>query len=110
MITVTAFRWVPPLAQGLVRDLRVRWALEEAGIPYREKLIGTKDQASSEYRGWQPFGQVPAIEDGELRLFESGAIVLEIAERSEALMRSEEHTSDLQSLMRISYAVVCLKK
>lgn len=89
MITVTAFRWVPPLAQGLVRDLRVRWALEEAGIPYREKLIGVKDQASPEYRGLQPFGQVPAFEDGDLRLFESGAIVLEIAERSQALLPAD---------------------
>ncbi|HYG44763.1 MAG TPA: glutathione S-transferase family protein [Bordetella sp.] len=86
MITLTAFRWVPPFAQGQVRDLRVRWALEEAGIPYRERLIGTKDQASPEYRALQPFGQVPAIEEGELRLFESGAIVLEIAERNTALL------------------------
>ncbi|MBV7482636.1 glutathione S-transferase family protein [Bordetella sp. BOR01] len=89
MITLTAFRWVPPFAQGQVRDLRVRWALEEAGIAYRERLIGTKDQASPEYRALQPFGQVPAIEEGELKLFESGAIVLEIAERSTALMPSD---------------------
>jgi len=86
MITLTAFRWVPPFAQGLVRDLRVRWALEEAGIPYRERLIGTADQASAPYRALQPFGQVPAIEEDGLQLFESGAIVLEIAARSEALM------------------------
>ena len=89
MITLTAFRWVPPFAQGLVRDLRVRWALEEAGIPYEEKLIGVKDQASPEYRTLQPFGQVPAIEDGDLKLFESGAIVLEIAERSDALLPAD---------------------
>src|SRR5262249_11585347 len=85
-IKVTAFRWVPPFAQGLVRDLRVRWALEEAEIPYQEWLIGPEDQASAAYRALQPFGQVPAIETGELRLFESGAIVLHIAEGSEALM------------------------
>ncbi|WP_254923965.1 glutathione S-transferase N-terminal domain-containing protein [Bordetella genomosp. 4] len=59
MITLTTFRWVPPFAQGLVRDLRVRWALEEAGIPYEEKLIGVKDQTSPEYRALQPFGQSP---------------------------------------------------
>src|SRR5580704_11152167 len=85
MITLTAFRWVPPFAQGLVRDFRVRWALEEAGIPYRERLIGSEDQATAANRALQPFGQVPAIETDELKLFESGAIVLHIAERSEAL-------------------------
>jgi glutathione S-transferase len=89
MITLSAFRSVPPFAQGLVRDLRVRWALEEAGIPYRERLIGPEDMASAGYRALQPFGQVPAIETGELKLFESGAIVLHIAERSQALMPSD---------------------
>jgi glutathione S-transferase len=88
MITLTAFRWVPPFAQGLVRDLRVRWALEEAGIPYETRLIGPEDQATADYRALQPFGQVPAIETDGLRLFESGAIVLHVAERSDALMPS----------------------
>jgi len=91
MITLNAFRWVPPLAQGLVRDLRVRWALEEAGIPYQEKLIGPEDQATAAYRALQPFGQVPAIESGDLKLFESGAIVIHIAERSDALMPSDSN-------------------
>ena len=63
MITLTAFRSVPPFAQGVVRDLRVRWALEEAGLPYRERLIGPQDQATAAYRALQPFGQVPAIEE-----------------------------------------------
>jgi glutathione S-transferase len=85
MITVSAFRWVPPFAQGLVRDLRVRWALEEAGLPYQENLIGPEDQTSIAYRALQPFGQVPAIETDDIRLFESGAIVLHIAEKSPAL-------------------------
>lgn len=89
MITLTAFRSVPPFAQGLVRDLRVRWALEEAGIPYQEKLLGPGDQATAAYRALQPFGQVPAIESGDLKLFESGAIVIHIAEGSEALMPSD---------------------
>jgi len=88
-ITVTAFRWVPPPARGLVRDLRVRWALEEAGLPYTAKLIGPKDQASAEYREWQPFGQVPAYAQDGLELFESGAIVLHIAEQSDALMPTD---------------------
>ncbi len=89
MITVTAFRWVPPFAQGLVRDLRVRWALEEAGLPYQEQLIGPEDKDSDEYRFLQPFGQVPAYRENGLELFESGAIVLHIAEQSEALMPSD---------------------
>lgn len=89
MVKVSAFRWVPPLAQGLVRELRVRWALEEAGLTYQERLIGPEDQASHAYRCLQPFGQVPAYEDNGLVLFESGAIVLHIAERCEALMPSD---------------------
>ncbi len=89
MITLSAFRMVPPFAQGLVRDLRVRWALEEAGIPYRERLIGRDDQETPAYRALQPFGQVPAIETDDLKLFESGAIVFHIAERSEALAPSD---------------------
>jgi glutathione S-transferase len=89
MITLSAFRWVPPLAQGLVRDLRVRWALEEAGIPYHERLIGPEDQSTAAYRALQPFGQVPAIESGDFKLFESGAIVIHIAERSDVLMPSD---------------------
>jgi len=89
MITLTAFRSVPPFARGLVRDFRVRWALEEARIPYRERLIGPEDLATAAYRALQPFGQVPAIETDELELFESGAIVLHIAERSETLMPSD---------------------
>ena len=89
MITLTAFRSVPPFVRGLVRDLRVRWALEEAGIPYRERLIGREDLATAAYRALQPFGQVPAIEEDGFKLFESGAIVLHIAERCEALMPAD---------------------
>jgi len=91
MIRVTAFRWVPPFAQGLVRDLRVRWALEEAGLPYEARLIGLDERDSRAHRAHQPFGQVPVYEEEEeggepFVLFESGAIVLHIAERSEALL------------------------
>jgi len=88
-ITVSAFRWVPPFAQGLVRDLRVRWALEEAGLAYTERLIGPEDQASASYRRLQPFGQVPSYEEDGLELFESGAIVLHVASRCEALMPAD---------------------
>ena len=75
-IRVTGFKWVPPFAQGLVRDLRVRWALEEAGLPYSEKLLGTGEQNSPEHRALQPFGQVPVYEEDGLTLFESGSILL----------------------------------
>jgi glutathione S-transferase len=91
MIRVTAHRWVPPFAQGLVRDLRVRWALEEAGLPYEENLIGPDDQKSDRYRALQPFGQVPVLEEDEAAMFESGAIVLHVAERSAALMPDDGH-------------------
>ena len=91
MITISAFGWVPPFAQGLVRDLRVRWALEEACLSYNERLIGPEEQASAAYRALQPFGQVPTYEDDEagISIFESGAIVLHIAERSEALLPAD---------------------
>jgi len=86
MITISAFRWVPPFAQGQVRDLRVRWALEEAGLPYRTRLLGQGDQDKPEYRALQPFGQVPIFEEAGEVLFETGAIVLHIGERSEGLL------------------------
>lgn len=86
MITISAFKWVPDFAQGQVRDLRARWALEEAGLPYKSRLLGQGDQDKPEYRAIQPFGQVPILEEGSFALFESGAIVLHIGERSEALL------------------------
>jgi glutathione S-transferase len=86
MITVTAFRWVPPIAHGLVKDLRVRWALEEAGLPYEVRLIGTETQETPAYLACQPFGQVPVYEEAGLVLFESGAIVQHIAQKGSALM------------------------
>lgn len=89
MITVSAFRWVPSFAQGQVRDLRVRWALEEAGLSYRSRLLEPGEQNSPEYRALQPFGQVPIFEEDGRVLFESGAIVLHVGERSEALLPSD---------------------
>ncbi len=88
-IKVSAFRWVPPVAQGLVRELRVRWALKEAGLVYEVRPIGPEDQASASYRRLQPFGQVPAYEEDGFVLFESGAILLHIAQKSESLMPSD---------------------
>ena len=84
-IKVSAYRWVPPFAQGLVRDLRVRWALEEAGMPYEERLLDFRNKPDG-YRKLQPFGQVPTFEEDGLVLFETGAIVLHIAERSTLLL------------------------
>ena len=86
MITISAFKWVPDFAKGQVRDLRVRWALEEAGLPYKARLLEQGDQDQPQYRALQPFGQVPIFEEDGLVLFESGAIVLHIGERSEALL------------------------
>jgi glutathione S-transferase len=90
VITISAFRWVPEFARGQVRDLRARWALEEAGLPYKTRLLEQGDQDKAEYRALQPFGQVPIIEEDDgLVLFESGAIVLHVGERSEALLPKE---------------------
>lgn len=86
MIQVSAFRWVPPFAQGQVRDLRVRWALNEAGLPHEARLLDLGEHKRPEYREAQPFGQVPVMWEEGRPMFESGAICLAIAERSEALM------------------------
>ncbi len=84
--TITAFDWVPPFAQGQVRDLRVRWALEEVGEPYDVDFLRPGEQKEPAHRSRQPFGQVPTYEDGDVILFESGAIVLHIAERYGTLL------------------------
>jgi len=83
-IEITAFGWVPEFAQGVVRDLRARWALEEAGLEYRVRLLG--QQRPSEYLLEQPFDQVPCFSDGEVKIFETGAIVQYIGEKSETLL------------------------
>ena len=89
MLTLTTLRSVPPFAIGHVRDLRVRWALEEAGLPYQVRLVDSDDQASAEYRREQPFGQVPVLQDGDTTLFESGAILLHLGERQSALLPTD---------------------
>ena len=83
-IEITAFRWVPEFAQGVVRDLRVRWALEEAGLDYRVRLLG--QDRPLEYLREQPFDQVPCFNDGKVHIFETGAIVQYVGEQSEALL------------------------
>jgi glutathione S-transferase len=86
-IEITAFGWVPEFAQGVVRDLRVRWALEEAGLDYRVRLLG--QERPLEYLKEQPFDQVPCFNDGKVRIFESGAIIQYIGEESEALLPAD---------------------
>ena len=81
-IAVWSFRWVPPFAQGLVRDLRVRWALEEAGLAYESRLIALSERSSAAYRQKHPFGLIPALESAGRPLIESGAIVLQPRSRT----------------------------
>src|SRR6202008_301651 len=87
-IEITAFKHVPEFAQGVVRDLRVRWALEEAGLDYRVRLLD--QQRPPEYLLEQPFDQVPCFSDGEVRIFETGAIVQYIGEKSETLLPRDQ--------------------
>lgn len=90
MITVITYEWVPEFAKGLVRDLRVRWALEEAGLDYQVRFVSHKEKLTPAYRALQPFSQVPAYEDDSVQLFESGAIVLHIANKCPALLPTDE--------------------
>jgi glutathione S-transferase len=86
---ITAFRWVPDFAQGLVRDLRIRWALEEIDRPYRVRLLDALNPRPADYFLEQPFGQVPAYRDDEVQLFESGAILIHLGLGDERLLPSE---------------------
>ncbi len=89
MREVTAYSWVPDFAQGFVKDLRVRWALEEAGLAYTERLIDHEQKLQAEHLARQPFAQVPVYRDERGEVFESGAIVLQIAEGTDALMPAD---------------------
>lgn len=84
-LILTTFDWVPEMPRGYVRDLRVRWALEEAGLPYRVESVPFGNR-KPEHFAHQPFGQVPWLTDGEISIFESGAILLHLGQRSDALM------------------------
>ena len=86
---VTAFEWVPEFARGLVRDLRVRWALEEIGRPYDTEPLNARAPRPDEYLARQPFDQVPAFRDGDLDIFETGAILLYLGEQDERLLAGE---------------------
>jgi glutathione S-transferase len=89
-IEISAFRWVPPFAAGLVRDLRPRWALEEIGRDYRVRLLDALNPRPEEYFAEQPFGQVPIYCDLEVRLFESGAILIHLGLNDERLLPADE--------------------
>ena len=88
-LVVSALRNTPAFTHGVVRDARVRWALEEIGRPYRTELYEGMTPRPDAYRAWQPFGQVPALRDGELELFETGAILLYLGEQDERLLPRE---------------------
>ena len=87
-LTLITFNWVPEPPRGYVRDLRVRWALEEAALPYRVESVPFRDRDATHF-AHQPFGQVPWLTDGDISIFESGAILLYLAERSKALMPAD---------------------
>src|SRR5215218_2659319 len=89
-IEITAFRWVPPFAQGLVRDLRLRWALEEIGRPYRVRLLDATKPHPADYFHEQPWGQVPVYRDDEVQLFESGAILIHLGLQDERLLPADK--------------------
>lgn len=88
-VTITAFDWVPSFAQGQVRDLRVRWMIEELGEAYEVRYLSQGEQKQSAHRALQPYGQVPTLEDGDLTLFESGAIVLHLAQTRGKLLPAD---------------------
>jgi len=90
-ITITAFEQSPDRGRGLARDMRVRWALEETGQPYEVRLVSFAAMKEPAHLALNPFGQIPTYEEDGLALFESGAIVLHIAERHSGLLPDEEN-------------------
>jgi glutathione S-transferase len=87
--TITAFKWVPPFARGFVRDIRARWAFEEAGQPYAVDLVDGVYIKSQAHRHFQPFGQIPTYRDDDVEIFESGAIILHICETAGVLVPAD---------------------
>jgi glutathione S-transferase len=87
--TITAFERSPDRGKGLARDMRVRWALEEVGQPYEVRFLSFTEMKEPKHRKLHPFGQIPTYEEGDLALFESGAIVFHIAERHAGLLPDE---------------------
>lgn len=105
-LVLTTYDWVPDMPRGFVRDIRVRWALEEAGLPYRVESTPFRDRQPAHF-AHQPFGQVPWLTDGDLSIFESGAILLHLGERSDALMPPDPHgRSDVKEWLFAALASV----
>ncbi len=88
-ITISAYEWAPDTSRGHVRDLVVRWALEEIDRPYQTELLHAGAPRSADYMEWQPFGQVPALREGDVEMFESGAILIHLGEQDERLLPHE---------------------
>lgn len=89
--TITAFESSPDRGKGQARDMRVRWAFEEVGQPYEVRLVSFREMKEAAYRALQPFGQIPTYQEGDLALFESGAIVLHIAQHHAGLLPDDPH-------------------
>ena len=87
--TITAFQHSPDRGRGLARDMRVRWALEETGQPYDVRLVGFPEMKQPAHMARHPFGQIPTYEEGDLTLFESGAIILHLAQRHPGLLPAQ---------------------
>ena len=93
-LTLTTYDWVPEAPRGFVRDIRVRWALEEAGLPYSVRSTPFRARGA-EHFSHQPFGQVPWLTDGGISIFESGAILLHLGNRSDALMPADPRSRSM---------------
>ncbi|PEQ13275.1 glutathione S-transferase [Novosphingobium sp. PC22D] len=101
-IEITAFEWVPPFAQGFVRDLRPRWACEEIGLAYRERLISAVDRPEW-YYAEQPWGQVPHLREGEIAMFESGATLVHLGEKGGLLPKDGQPRATVLSWLFAAY-------
>jgi glutathione S-transferase len=106
--TITAFATSPDRGKGLARDMQVRWALEEVRQPYDVRLVSFKAMKEPAHRAVHPFGQIPTYEDGELALFESGAILIHLAEHHRGLLPEEPHAR-ARAIMWMFAAVDTLK-
>ena len=105
-LILTTYDWVPEMPRGFVRDIRVRWALEEAGLPYQVESTPFRNRQPVHF-SHQPFGQVPWLTDGDLSIFESGAILLHLGEMSEKLMAADPHgRSDVKEWLFAALASV----
>ena len=96
--TITAFESSPDRGRGLARDMPVRWALEEVGQPYNVRLVSFAEMKQPAHLALQPFGQIPTYEEGDLALFESGAIILRIAEQHPGLL-SDDRDARARAIM-----------